>query len=209
MSDKRTILLILLFLTLPFQVVAQTPATSAGAGGKGAPLEIEADNSLEWDRNNFTFMAKGNAMAKKGDTTVKADKLIAHYTEGTGGEVTINKIIALGNARAEKEDDIITAKEMTAYLDENNRLSVIEVSKNVVIKTPNEKAQGNKAVYYLDKEQAVLTGNVKLIQGPNILLGERAEFNMKTNIARLSATGNNGEKGRVRGVFYTEKDRGL
>lgn len=177
---------------------------------KAQALEIEADNSLEWDRNNKTFLAKGNAIASNGDARVYANSLIAHYTENEAGDIIIKKIVAAGNARTEKNDDVITARKMVAFMNAENKLDRIEASKNVKIVTPNEKATSDKAIYSFSTEIASMSGNVKLSRGANVMLGEKAEFNLKTNVARLfsgTKTEGSGSSGRVRGVFYVDANK--
>ena len=195
---------------LPVLMLICAVVSSPAYANKAQALEIEADNSLEWDRNNKTFMAKGNAVASNGDARVYADALIAHYTENESGDIIIKKIVASGNARTEKSDDVITAREMVAFMNAQNKLDRIEASKSVKIITPNEKATSDKAVSSFSTEIASMSGNVKLTRGAHVMLGQKAEFNLKTNVARLfSAKKENGAAvaGRVRGVFYVDADK--
>lgn len=171
------------------------------------PLEIEADNSLEWDRNNHVFTAKGNAVVKRGDASVQADLLTANYTENEAGDITIQNIVATGKPKAVKGDDTITAEKLTAYLGANNQMERIEAERNVKISTPSESAKSSKAIYYFETERAVMNGDVVLMRGANLLFGAQAEFNLKTNVAKLSSPKDSGGGGRVRGVFYTEKTK--
>jgi len=50
-------------------------------GGGSGPSEIQADDALEWHQNEKTYVARGNAVYKRGDLTVKADLLTAYYRE--------------------------------------------------------------------------------------------------------------------------------
>lgn len=68
-----------LFWALPGY--AQTPAASTTSD---QPVDISADQALEWDRQNARYVARGNAKAVQGDMTLKADELTAAY-DGTGG----------------------------------------------------------------------------------------------------------------------------
>ena len=43
------------------------------------PIDIEADNGIEWQQNNRVYIARGNAKATRGQTTVFGDTLIAFY----------------------------------------------------------------------------------------------------------------------------------
>lgn len=43
------------------------------------PIDIEADNGIEWQQNNRVYIARGNAKATRGQTTVFGDTLLAFY----------------------------------------------------------------------------------------------------------------------------------
>ena len=78
-------------------------------GGKSdAPLEITADDSLEWHRTEKTFIAKKNALAKQGETNIAAQTLTAHYREDAKGKIEIVKLTA-------EDQVIITSNDTTAY----------------------------------------------------------------------------------------------
>lgn len=63
------------------------------------PLEITADQSLEWHRNELYFKARRNVKAVQGATTLMADVLTARYDEGEESGVEIHTIQADGNVR--------------------------------------------------------------------------------------------------------------
>ena len=169
----------------------------------GTALEIEADNSLEWDRPAKTFMAKGNAVAKNGDIFVHADLLVAYYEENESGDIIIKKIVATGSPYSKQNDGTtIHAKTLTAFVGANNKLDHLEAKNNVKIKSASQEAEGDLAIYKYKTKVATLTGNVVLSRGSNLLFGDKAEFNLKTDVARLSS---NEGTGRVRGVFYVDE----
>ena len=47
------------------------------------PIEVTADQGIEWQQNDKLFIARGNAKAKQDDMSVTADELTAHYRETT------------------------------------------------------------------------------------------------------------------------------
>lgn len=79
---------------------AHAPNASAqfGSGESNAPLTITADNSLEWNRDAKTFTANKNAVATRGEVSVRADQLTAYYQAGAGGEedIQISQLLATG-----------------------------------------------------------------------------------------------------------------
>lgn len=48
-------------------------------GDSKQPIDISADQALEWDRKNGRYIARGNAKLSQGNVTLFADRLIAFY----------------------------------------------------------------------------------------------------------------------------------
>jgi lipopolysaccharide export system protein LptA len=63
----------------PGSAAAQNFGLGLNAGDNGKPIEIEADNGIEWQQNNRVYIARGNAQATRGQTTLFADTLMAFY----------------------------------------------------------------------------------------------------------------------------------
>jgi lipopolysaccharide export system protein LptA len=58
--------------------VAQ-PQASQPAGHDQGPLEVTSDHDLEWLQQDRAYIARGNAVAKRGTVTLTGDTLIAYY----------------------------------------------------------------------------------------------------------------------------------
>ncbi|PCH99737.1 MAG: hypothetical protein COB76_05005 [Alphaproteobacteria bacterium] len=185
------------FLLLSFVPVAMAK--------DAAPIEITADTALEWDRDASTFIARGNATATQGKTSITSEKLTADYTE-KGEGLTIKKIVAKGgNPIVKTENETLKATIITAYFSNGGKteLEKIIAEKNVTIETKTQTLTGDHAEYYPAKQKATVTGNVKIIDGKNILTGDRADFDMKTNTSTLKS---GQSSGRVRAVFFSGGD---
>jgi lipopolysaccharide export system protein LptA len=117
-----------------------------------------------------------------------------------------NRLTATGDAVAIKSPDTLKADVLNAYFqkDAQNRLAMHKVAADghVIIQTEKETVYGDKGVYDIPTQKAVLTGKVKIYQDKNWLEGTRAEVDMKTGISQLFAEGNKETEGRVKGVFY-------
>ncbi len=164
-----------------------------------APIEVSADDALEWDRANNTVTATGNAVVKQGADTITAPTIQANYID-VAGDLVIQVITAKPNAVLVRPTETLSAQSLQADFD-SGVLATVTANSNVVLKTDAETLYSDKAVYDAAKRLIVMTGNVKIEQGDNILLGNRAEFDLNTNISRLSNDGQQGTKGRVRAVF--------
>lgn len=62
-----------------------------------APLEISADQTLEWHQNEQKYIARGNVVVVQGDVTIKTDLLVADYRKVQGNNFDIHKLTATGN----------------------------------------------------------------------------------------------------------------
>lgn len=194
------------------------------------PLEITADKALEWNQADKTYVARGNAVAKQGDISVKADTLTATYAGANGDTSDITTLTADGHVILQTATETATGDKAVYDLlsgkatlsgsrpkviqkeknsieadnmvvwTKNNILDRAEATGHVIIISGEQTATGDKATYTSTSSIAELIGNVKVKQGNNWLQGDRAEMNMTTRISKM--TGNSGT-GRVKGVFYT------
>jgi lipopolysaccharide export system protein LptA len=78
----------------------ERPAMSSSS----EPLEITADNILEWQRNDKIFIARGNALAVQGDSSVAAATLTAHYIEKDGSGMEVSRVLAEDNVVLKSRD---------------------------------------------------------------------------------------------------------
>jgi lipopolysaccharide export system protein LptA len=61
------------------------------------PVTIEADDGIEWVRDEKRYIARGNAKAVRGVLTVTANTLTATYRAKTGGGSEVFRLEATGN----------------------------------------------------------------------------------------------------------------
>ena len=59
------------------------------------PVTIDATEFLEWNQTDGTYIAKGDAHVKQGDTSIKADHIIASYQPDSASR-DLQRIIATG-----------------------------------------------------------------------------------------------------------------
>ena len=70
-----------------------------GLQGGDEPLEINAEDGIEWRRDEQLYIARGNALAVRGDLSVYADEMTAHYSENANQQTDIDRIDVYGNVR--------------------------------------------------------------------------------------------------------------
>jgi lipopolysaccharide transport protein LptA len=188
------------FITLVLLLGAALGSTSWAAAtptstNDNSPIEITANDTMEWDRQNKTYIARGKAMAVQGDMMIEADQLTAYYSDTLAEGTKISKLIATGSVKITKGTMIGTSENATYDLNSKQA----EMNGNVILTTPKEKATATKARYDLTKNIIQLFDNVVITQGANIVKGARAEFDLNTSISRVF--GNEAGDTRVKAVF--------
>jgi len=79
----------------------------------------------------------------------------------------------------------------------------IDADGEVYYVTPQQTAHGNHAVYDAVAGQIIMTGNVVVVQGKDVVTGERLTIEVQSHRAHMDAAGAaSGRPRRVIGVFY-------
>ena len=254
---------ILIFLSLKISESQQL----TNFDNNNQPIEIFADDGIEWHKNKSKYVALGNAKALSGTLSLESDKIEAFYKENdsssmnitevrakknvvvqdkkmkiTGGEYAEYKIlkdyflingkniiltseknilksnkkleywrskniaIATGKAQAKKNNEfVVVADKLVWYLQEKNQKTTVKKLlgfNNVSIKTNNEVAFSDKAIYNNNTEICKLFGNVKLQRGESFLTGEYAEVDLRRGISKLlPAPGSKLNENKVRALI--------
>jgi lipopolysaccharide export system protein LptA len=112
---------------------------------------------------------------------------------GAGGTLTLSGQVELVQGQNRFRADRMSGLNL-------NSDSRIEASGNVYFVTPTQTIRGDRAIYNTADATIVVTGDVILTQGENVMTGSRLTYNVRTESARVDG----GESGRVRGVFYPD-----
>ena len=68
--------------------------------------------------------------------------------------------------------------------------------------TPTQSMRGDRAVYAIGTGEVVVTGDVVLTQGQNVLTGGRLTYNVNTDAATMAGAPRGAAGNRIQGVFY-------
>ncbi len=99
----------IIFLVFPAAVFLP-PVVAAFDPGGDQPVEIFADDGIEWNEDEKVYIARGGARAVQADLTVEADILIAHYRVEDNGQTKVWRLNADGNVRIQDGDSLATAQ---------------------------------------------------------------------------------------------------
>jgi lipopolysaccharide export system protein LptA len=127
----------------------------------GGPIDITARDGIEWRQNEQQVIARGDARATRGNATVTADRLTAWYRK-RGASNTPEPSPAAAGAT-----DIST---------EGSEIYRLQADGHVVIFTPTDRAQGDKATYDLDQSILVMTGRDLKLTTPNNTITARDDL---------------------------------
>ena len=125
-------------LTLFAVPVCHAQTSLLNGGDSNQPVEIQADSGIEWRQNDQLYIARGNAVAKRGPAEVRADTLIAHYRPIKPGSAPAN-----GSANS---------------LGGNTEIYRVDAQGNVTMNRDASTVVGDHAVYDVDQALAVVTG---------------------------------------------------
>jgi len=142
----------ILCLICMFMVLVSSAAAGAGAGEKrdGQPITIRS-NELQADTKNRTATFIGKVVAKQGDITIFADRLVVRYAEQGGDVETVE---AIGNVRIVQENRIGTAQQ-GVYKTREGKITLSGTPKVVQGK---DMITGREITYFVNEERSVVTG---------------------------------------------------
>ncbi|TDQ82127.1 lipopolysaccharide export system protein LptA [Dongia mobilis] len=117
-------------------------------------------------------------------------------------------VVAIGDAVVKRQDSEIRGDQAVLYFAANaagdDELSQIEASGNVKVLNNGQTILGNNFAYNPDTDIAVVTGNVLIIDGENEYRGARAEIDNKNKVSRILA----GEGKRVHTFIKPKQSTG-
>ncbi len=184
--NKFLFLSLLLFTFVSFDVRAQNPDSNK-------PLEVTADDSLEWHRNELYFRARKNVKAVQGTTTLYSDVLTAKYREGTKSSMEIYNIRADGNVKIISAQSKAYGDKATYRVDKGyavltgNNLRIVSDGQTVTAR--------DKFEYWVNAGKLIALGDAVAVREGDRIVADKmiaifTESNGKRTLKSLEALGN-------------------
>lgn len=194
--------LALLALAIASPASAQfTPFAEPADKNDKTPLEITADGTLEWLQEARAYVARKNAVATRGPSTVHADTMTAFYRDNPKDA----KKPAAADEKKKKDQGGADPGEIWRVVAEGN----------VKIENNGRTAYGERAVYDVDKKVVVLTGGDLKVITPieTVTAKDSIEYweETQTAVARGHALARKKEDtlaGDVLVAHFTKEDNG-
>lgn len=148
---------IALILTNPAQ--AQT--------NSDAPIEVTADNTLEWRRNEKQYVADGNAVVKQGDVTIRGSRIVADYRDGEKSGMEIYRLTADGDVSIENAAS--SAKGEKLVYDVEKGLATM-TGKNLLMTAEGQTVTATERFEYNVKDSTLnAIGNARTTRGQDTM----------------------------------------
>ena len=203
---------IALSLLAPAPAPAQTMTNTFGGFSKNSnePIDIESDVLVVHDAQKYATF-KGNVKAVQGTTTLRSRELDVHYV-GSGSDSLTGAPATTGSTTTPAPAPAATAggeaKPSGVGLGTNNgtQISKIEARGEVVITSDQDQnTTSDWALYDVPAQLVTVGGNVVLMQGKNVLKGDRLVIDLKTGESRFENKGNTAAGGRIRALFMPKE----
>lgn len=189
----RTFLYVMVMIAGLWMVSVDAYAQSANPD-RDKPVEITADESLEWHRNELYFRARKNVKSVQGETTLLSDLLTAKYRDGPQGGMDIYTIQADGQVQ-------IISKDSKAYGDRAvynvDRGFAVMTGRNLkIVSTDQTVTAQDKFQYWVNAGRLEAIGNAVAVREGDKLEADKliAVFtngaNGKRELKTLEALGN-------------------
>lgn len=164
---------------MPAPLARQVIPLKAAPNAGNQPLEITADGSLTWKRNEKIFVARGNAVAAQGDSSISAETLTARYEEKKGGGMKISSVLA-------EEKVIIRSKDTEAFgskadYDLDKGYAVMTGSDLRLVSPDQIVTARDKFEYFVTDGRLVAMGRAKATRAKDTLEADTLTAVMKNN----------------------------
>jgi lipopolysaccharide export system protein LptA len=147
------------------------PATGGGFGlaeDDDEPIEISAENGIEWKRDARTYTARGNALAQQGETSIAADTLIAYLDD----QDELSHWVAIGNVKISTERS--TSYGERAEYQESTRVLVLTGGNLKVVTEKQTVTARDQIEYWRDRDAVVAKGAVVIVREDTIIHADKA-----------------------------------
>ena len=147
---------ILIFLSLKFSESQQL----SNFDNNNEPIEIFADDGIEWHKNKNKYVALGNARALSGSLSVESDKIEAFYKENDSSSMNITEVRAKKNVVVQDKKMKITGGEYAEYKILKDYFLIN--GNDIILKSEKNTLRSNKKLeYWRSKNIAIATGKAE------------------------------------------------
>ncbi|MDA0996782.1 MAG: hypothetical protein O2944_01075 [Proteobacteria bacterium] len=176
----------------PLPVLAQ--GLSLGGTGGESPIEVYANNGIEWQQENLLFVARGDARAVRSGVEVLSDELRAYYRKTDNGQTEVWRLDAHGNVRIISKSD--TAYGDRAIYNADQKVLVIDGVNPRLVSGQDTLSAEQQLEYWEVRQFAVARGNAvatreqKRVKADVLVAHFRPDKKGNTSVYRVDAYDN-------------------
>lgn len=153
-------------------------------GSSREPIAIDADRLEVFDKEGRAVFS-GNVVVVQGETTMKCAAMDVLYESSRGRQAP-------------------AARQPGAGLGDDSSIRRMDCRGPVTITTKSQVATGERAEFDRGANKVYLIGNAALVDGPNVIKGDRVAYDLATSVARVEGSGNGG---RVRTLIVPSSQK--
>ena len=144
---------------------------SVDLGDSDLPLEVTAEQGIEWRRDEKLYLARGNARAARGDMSVSADLLTARYREGADGKIEVYSIEADGNVRLVSKDSTVSGDRAVYDID---KAVMLVTGRDLRAETAKATVTARDSLEYWDQRRVIVArGDAVAVEGDRRIEADR------------------------------------
>jgi lipopolysaccharide export system protein LptA len=143
---------------------AAAQGLNPGAVTEDRPVAISAASGIEWQQDAQVYIARGDAVAKRGTTEVYADTLTAHYrpSKTAGSDTEIYRLDADGHVTIKGETQTVVGDQAVWDVDQQTG---IVTGKALKLTTPTDVVTARDSLEWYDQKQiAVARGDAVAVK---------------------------------------------
>ena len=195
-----------LLAAIPAHAQGITDSFGGFSQNSDEPIDIESDVLVVHDAKKYATF-KGSVKAVQGKTTLKAKELDVHYVGSASDGVSQGPAASAPPATGAVAAADPKATGGAGIGTSGNQISKIEARGDVVIISDEDQTTTSDwALYDVPTQMITVGGNVVLMQGKNVLKGDRLIIDLKTGESRFENKGNTAAGGRIRALFMPKQD---
>lgn len=143
---------------------ANAQGLTAGAISEDRPVAISATSGIEWQQDARVYIARGDAIAKRGTTEVHADTLTAHYrpSKTPGSDTEVYRLDADGHVVIKGETQTVTGDQAVWDVDQQTGIAT---GKALKLTTATDVVTAHDSLEWYDQKQvAVARGDAVAVR---------------------------------------------
>lgn len=183
------------FCAMVVLVAGVSHAAPQKVAQKKEPIEISAQEALEWRRDDKQYIARTAVIAKQGETEIHADEMVADYRDKNGNAPTIYRLTAKGHVKIiSGGTNTITGDQAVYDVDAKN---AVMTGQDLKMVNPEQTVTAHERFeYWSDEGRVVAVGDARVVRGTDTIDADQItawladDASGKRDMTRAEAVGN-------------------